>query len=266
MSRRRLLLPLVTALLLAAGMMLFQVRLARSTPENRVEVLFAGSASQAQHWMDAALQGDGGMPGDLSVRQEGDRWTVQGADLFTAQRLEAALSGAGLPDDGYQVLDYSWAQGTADNAARLWQTVAAFCLLGLLGQFAVRLVLREWRRMRASLRTMYPAEILRQNSERLLRLLILFVPLLLAAALLIRWLWGVSYFLPAGLLPDGSLFGWEHYSRWIAGAFPDGALSPYAAQLRDTLSLAYLGAGVISALWILLTVFLVHLTGKGKKA
>lgn len=91
---------------------------------------------------------------------------------------------------------------------------------------------------------------------------ILFVPLILAAALLIRWLWGVRYFLPAGFLPEGSLFDWQHYSRWAAAAFPQGILSPWAAQLEETLSLAFLGAGGLSALWVFFTFCLLRRKGK----
>lgn len=252
---RRLLLPVLTALLLAAGMILFQVCLARLSPENRVEVLFSAPAPEAECWIGEALQEDGGQSSGLSVRQEGDRWTVQSAGLFTAQRLEAFLSSAGQSDGEYQVLDYSWARQTLATATQVWQTVAAFCLLVLLGHLAARLVLREWSHLRACLRTMYPAEFLQQNSERLVKCLVLFVPLILAAALLVRWLWGVSYFLPAGFLPEGSLLDWQQYSRWAAAAFPQGYLSPYAEQLRDSLFLAYLGAGALSVLWILFTLF-----------
>lgn len=266
MSRRRLLLPLLAALLLAAGALLFETWLARHLPENRVEVLLTDPASPAQSRMDAALQEEGGQPSGLSLRQEGDRWVVEGAGLFTARHLETALSEAGLPEGGYQVLDYSWAEDFTATAARLWQTVAAFCLLVLLGHFAAGLVRREWARLHGCLRTMYPAEILRQDSERLVRLLILFVPLILAAALLIRWLWGVGYVLPAGFLPEGSLFAWEEYSRWAAEAFPAGVLSPYAAQLAGTLSLAYGGACALSVLWIFLTVLLTRRAGQGKTA
>ena len=233
MSRRRLLLPLLAALLLAAGAILFETWLERHLPENRVEVLLADPASPAQSRMDAALQEEGGQPSGLSLRQEGDRGVVEGAGLFTA---------------------------------RLWQTVAAFCLLVLLGHFAAGLVRREWARLHGCLRTMYPAEILQQDSERLVRLLILFVPLILAAALLIRWLWGVGYVLPAGFLPEGSLFAWEEYSRWAAEAFPAGVLSPYAAQLAGTLSLAYGGACALSVLWIFLTFLLTRRAGRGKTA
>lgn len=250
---RRLLLTALTMLLLAAGTLLFQARLARSVPENRVEVLFSIPASEAQSYLDAALQDEGCPLEGLSVLQEDDRWTVQCAELFTAQRLEAFLSDSGLSDGEYHVLDYSWAQRTAATATQVWQTVSAFCLLVLLGHFAARLFLREWQHMRACLRTMYLAEFLQENSERLLKRLILFVPLFLAAALLLRWLWGVSYFLPPGFLPDGSLFDGQHYSQWAAAAFPQGILSPYAAQLEETLILTYLGAAVISALWVLFT-------------
>lgn len=259
---RRLLPPVLAVLLLAAGTLLFQARLARCVPENRVEVLFSIPASEAQSYLDVALQDEGSPLEGLSVLREDDRWIVQGAELFTAQRLEAFLSGMGLSSGEYQVLDYSWAQRTAATATQVWQTVAAFCLLVLLGHFAARLVLREWRHMRACLRTMYPAEFLQENSERLLKRLILFVPLFLAAALLLRWLWNVSYFLPPGFLPDGSLFDGQHYSQWAAAAFPQEILSPYAAQLRDTLSLACLGACVLSILWILLTILVLRLDGK----
>lgn len=259
---RRLLPPALAVLLLAAGTLLFQARLARCVPENRVEVLFSIPASEAQSYLDAALQDEGSPLEGLSVLREDDRWIVQGAELFTAQRLETFLSGTGLSTGEYQVLDYSWAQSTTATATQVWQTVAAFCLLVLLGHFAARLVLREWRHMRACLRTMYPAEFLQENSERLLKRLILFVPLFLAAALLLRWLWNVSYFLPAGFLPDGSLFDGQHYSQWAAAAFPQEILSPYAAQLRDTLSLACLGACVLSILWILLTILVLRLDGK----
>lgn len=259
---RRLLPPVLAVLLLAAGTLLFQARLTRCVPENRVEVLFSIPASEAQSYLDVALQDEGSPLEGLSVLREDDRWIVQGAELFTAQRLEAFLSGMGLSSGEYQVLDYSWAQRTAATATQVWQTVAAFCLLVLLGHFAARLVLREWRHMHACLRTMYPAEFLQENSERLLKRLILFVPLFLAAALLLRWLWGVSYLLPPGFLPDGSLFDGQHYSQWAAAAFPQGILSPYAAQLRDTLSLACLGACVLSILWILLTILVLRLDGK----
>lgn len=145
-------------------------------------------------------------------------------------------------------------------------TGAAVRLPVLLGHFAAGLVRREWARLHGCLRTRYPAEILRQDCERLVRLLILFVPLILAAALLIRWLWGVGYVLPAGFLPEGSLFAWEEYSRWAAEAFPAGVLSPYAAQLAGTLSLAYGGACALSVLWIFLTVLLTRRAGQGKTA
>lgn len=259
MSRRPLLLPLSVALVLAAAMIVFLAFPARNLPENRVEVLLYGPdspASQVQEVIEAALQEDSGGPAGLSLRQEGDRWTVEGAGLFTARRLESALSGAGLPEDGYEVLDYSWARDTAATAAQLWQTAAAFCLLVLLGHLAAGLLRRERQRMAACLKTMYPAEVLQQNGERLVKVLILLVPLVLAAALLLRWLWGVQYCLPAGFLPEGSLFDTAHYSRWLAAAFPRDSLSPYAAQLEETLSLAYLGAGVISLLWVVMTLCL----------
>lgn len=260
MSRRRpLLLPVLAALLLAAAMIVFQVCPARNLPESRVELLLSGPDARAQGAMDAALQGNDGQMTGFSLSREGDRWVVQGADRFTAQRLESALSGAGLPEGGYQVLDYSWARDTAATAAQLWQTVAAFCLLVLLGHLAAGLIRRERQRMAACLKTMYPAEILQQNGERLVKILILLVPLILAAALLLRWLWGVQYALPAGFLPEGSLFDTAHYSRWLAAAFPRGSLSPYAAQLEETLSLAYLGAGVISLLWVVLTLCLLSI-------
>lgn len=256
---QRLLLPALTACFLAVSILYFWARLAPRTPENRVEILFPASASEAQGNPEAVLQNGGGPLAGLSIQWEEDRWIVQDADLFTAQRLETFLSGAGLSGDEYLVLDYSWARKTVATAAQMWQTVAAFALLVLLGHLAARLVLREWSHMRACLRTMYPAQFLQQNSERLLKLLILFVPLLLAAALLLRWLWDVSYFLPAGFLPEGSLLDWQHYSRWVADVFPQGVLSLYAEQLEETLFLAYLGACVISILWILLVLSVLRL-------
>lgn len=262
---RRLFLPALTVCFLAVIILYFGGRLASRMPENRVEILFSISASEAQNYMDLALQKDDGQLADLSFLQEGDRWTVQPASLFTAQRLETLLSETGLSNNEYRVLDYSWAERTVVTATQVWQTIAAFCLLVLLGHFAVRLGLREWSHMRACLRTMYPAQFWQENSEHLLKLLILFVPLVLAVALLLRWLWGVSYFLPAGFLPDGSLFDWQHYSQWAANAFPQGILSPYAIQLRSTLSFSCLGACVISILWILLTILVLRLNSKGRR-
>ena len=263
---RRLLLPVFTACFLAASLLCYGIYLAPRTPENRVEILFPASASGAQGNPEAVLQDEGSPLAGLSILWEEDRWVVQDADLFTAQQLEAFLSGAGLSGDEYQVLDYSWARQTVVTATQVWQTVAAFCLLVLLGHLAAGLVLREWSNMRACLRTIYPAQFLQENRERLLKRLILFVPLLLAAALLLRWLWDVSYSLPAGFLPEGSLLDWQHYSQWAAAVFPQGLLSRYAAQLKETLFLAYLGACVISIFWILLTISILRMNGKTKKS
>ena len=259
MNCRHLLPSLLAALLLVICMIGLTVFLAFRTPENQVEILFTIPADEAQNYMDTALQGDDPQLADLSVWQEnGARWSLSEAELFTAQHLETALAGAGLPDGGAQVLDYSWAQSFLTTAVRLWQTVAAFCLLVLLVRLAGRLVLREVAQMRTALRAVYPAQYLRQNGEHLLKLLIALVPLLLAAALLVRWLCGVSYFLPTGFLPEGSLFVWGHYIQWMADTFPPDCLSPYAMQLKEILAIAYSGACVISALWIFLTFCLLH--------
>ena len=103
MSRRRLLLPLLAALLLAAGAILFETWLERHLPENRVEVLLADPASQAQSRMDAALLED---------------WIAQNLTPAFCERLEDYfLALVGCAETDLSMPDYLAARSNLQHLA-----------------------------------------------------------------------------------------------------------------------------------------------------
>lgn len=106
------------------------------------------------------------------------------------------------------------------------------------------------------MQTQYLSQYLSQRGEGLITALILLVPVLLLAAVLIRWLWRMELVLPTGFLPDGSIFDGAHYRQWARTTFPAGRLSAYGMALGKTLFALYGTAMAISVAEILVTISL----------
>lgn len=256
MKRCRLFFLVLSTAMLAACLLCFAVARAQAPRGSRVEVIFALPEPQAEAAVEEVLAASEGQLAAAAQRWAEGRWTVTGADPFTAQDLEAALGRTGLAAEQFLVLDYSWADEAVRHAPQLWQITGAFCLLCLLGALITGLARREYRRGEAAMQTQYLSQYLSQRGEGLITLLILLVPVLLLAAVLIRWLWRMEVILPTGFLPDGSIFDGAHYRQWVQTTFPAGRLSAYGTALGKTLFVLYGTALAISVAEILVTISL----------
>lgn len=243
---RRWILPIVLLLLTAALVLAHGNRL-EQLPKNRVEVLTEAPAA-----VEALCAGTDALP--APVWEEG-RWVWESPDLFTAQRLETALTNGGVEA---VVLDYSWAEDVLRQSGQLWMAVSAFCVLGFLilgGQNQARL---EARRLRQAGKHQYLREYLYDSSVLLLGKLIVGVFLGIVAVVLVRRLLAAPVYLPCSLLPQGSLFQPAHYQQWAAETFPTGAMSPSGLQLLAMLKVSYLFAALETLCIVLLTAAVWH--------
>lgn len=254
MKRLRLFLLVVSTIALVICLIWFFVARGRVPQGSRVEVVFALPPSQAEAAAAEVLTSSGDQLASVSQSWDDGRWTSTGVDPFTAQYLGAALRQIGLSEEQFLVLDYSWADEVALHSAQLWQITGAFCLLYLLGALIIAQARREHQSVEKAMHTQYLSQYLSQRGERLITKLILLVPMLLIAAVVIRWLWRVELCLPTGFLPEGSIFDADHYLNWIRITFPEGQLSEYGFKLGKTLPSLYGTAFAISILEILVTI------------
>jgi len=215
--------------------------------DGRVEVLCAAEGEEVLR--EAALRF--GRAWDVS--REGDRLVIEGVDLYTAQQAGTALWQAGL--EAY-VLDYAWGPAVTAQSGKLWMGWGAVLALIVLGSLVWDQGKRELDRARESLEHCYPGAYLAEAGVRLLAKAIGLAAAAFAAAVLLRWLWNAPVELPAGFLPEGSIFDWEHYRQWTAAAFPEGMLSAYGAALAEELRRGHLIAAAecigLTALAVLL--------------
>lgn len=254
MKHLRLFLLVASTTALAICLTCFFVARVRAPQGSRVEVVFTLPASQVEEAAAEVLTFSEDQLASVSQSWDDGRWTLTDVDPFTAQYLGAALRQIGLSEEQFLVLDYSWADEAARYSAQLWQITGAFCLLYLLGALIIEQAQREYQSVEKAMQTQYLSQYLSQRGERLIIKLILLVPVLLIAAVLIRWLWRVEPFLPTGFLPEGSIFDAGHYLQWIRITFSEGHLSEYGFKLGKTLPFLYGTALAISILEILVTI------------
>ena len=222
---------ILAALAFGAALACHAVRVLKDMPEGRVEAVSpvapaaveAALARTTQEW-------------DWELTWEGDRLVIWSEHRFAAQIVRAALEDQGVPA---QVLDYAWAPAVLGQSGGLWLAWGAMLGLWLLWALILAQTKREWTRAHAALKRQYPGEYLSGAAVPLLAKTIALVVGVVAAILLLQWLWRVEITLPPGLLPEESVFDLGHYRQWAGSAFPDGLCSPYGAELAGKLRLGH---------------------------
>ena len=187
----------------------------------------------------------------LTVIWEGNRLVLTGADRFTAMRLQTALTESGLSEETLTVWDYTWADKMLTQGKNLWKLAGTAALIGLLVRCGIHLLQAEYRRGSDALQGCYPADYLRDNSVRLLTETIFLTIGLFIILAMLKWLWEITLTLPAGFLPDGSVFDPEHYRLWLKNTFPTDKVSDYGRELSGKLKGTYLWALVESAVLLM---------------
>lgn len=234
---------ILAALVFGAALFIHAARVPGGPTEGRVEVIpqeeetapEGALAQTAEEWGWALSWEDG-------------RLVIRSENRFAAQAVQAALENQAIPA---VVLDYAWAPAVLAQSGGLWLAWGALLGLWLLWALLWAQAKREWARARAALERQYLGEYLSGAGVRLLAKGVGLAAGVIAAILLLQWLWRAQITLPPGLLPEESVFDFGHYRQWVRSAFPDGLRSPYCAELAARLKQAHaLAAAECAALTV----------------